>query len=79
MPCRPDAPVSHAMCSCRSTIEECPDEDPETMKVKVSYVRLDGLGNYVGKKASTSKFGCTPVLPGLLSRPFCVDPAVCLE
>lgn len=43
--------------SCRSSIEECPDEDPEKMKVKVSYVRLDGLASYVGKKVSSLTLG----------------------
>lgn len=38
----------------RSVIEECLDGDPEKMKAKVSYVKLDTLGNMVGKKASLS-------------------------
>lgn len=37
---------------CSTLIEEADDVDPEKMKARLSYSRLDQLGSFLGRKAS---------------------------
>lgn len=38
--------------SCRSEIEECPDQDTSNMQAKLSIVPIDQLSLFIGKKVS---------------------------
>ncbi len=40
--------------SCRSEIEECPDQDTSKMQAKLSIVPIDQLSLFIGKKVSSA-------------------------
>jgi len=40
--------------TCRSEIEECPDQDTSKMQAKLSIVPIDQLSLFIGKKVSSA-------------------------